>query len=179
MKNQRALLWPVLWDGDPPPGGDFIIATADPGTARTAIDAGARGVLVAVTDDVSPADRMAVALSVTEADLGLADGTLALILEIAGPAAALRLARGVPASRRLCAIGIDVGGFGRGAAGAVDGPRLVAAGLVALAGAALHLPTYLAGAGSLSPSGLPAVAGFTHVLVGVEGPAHSPAGETL
>ena len=131
--------------------------------------------LVAVADDIALADRMAVALSVVEAELGLADGSLALMLEVAGPGAALQLGRNLPASRRLAAIGIDLDGFGLGATGTVDAPRSVAAGLVALAGAALGLPTYLTGAGSLSPSGTPAVAGFTHLLVGTDGKARSPA----
>lgn len=163
------LQWPLIAVETTPPAGAFTIATADPDSARAAIAVGARGVLVAVTDDFDPADRMAVALSVAEAELGLADGALSLILEIAGPAAALRLGRGLPASRRLAAIGIDLDGFGRGAAGAADGPRLVAAGLVVLAGAALGLPVYLTGAGSLLPTGVPAIAGFTHLLADAEG----------
>ncbi|SCM79062.1 hypothetical protein KL86PLE_90215 [uncultured Pleomorphomonas sp.] len=171
--NCPALLWPLVAAGDPPPGVTFSVATGDPGMAGAAVAAGARAVLVPVEDDLAPADRMAVALSVTEAELGLADGALALILEIAGPAAALRLGRGLPASPRLAAIGIDLDGFGRGAAGAVDGPRLVAAGLVALAGAALGLPAYLTGADSLTPSGAPAVAGFSHRLVDADGKARS------
>lgn len=171
--NCPALLWPLVAAGDPPPGVTFSVATGDPDMARAAVAAGARAVLVPVESDLAPADRMAVALSVTEAELGLADGALALILEIAGPAAALRLGRGLPASPRLAAIGIDLDGFGRGAAGAVDGPRLVAAGLVALAGAALGLPAYLTGADSLTPSGAPAVAGFSHRLVDADGKARS------
>lgn len=171
--NCPALLWPLVAAGDPPPGVTFSVATGDPDMARAAVAAGARAVLVPVEDDLAPADRMAVALSVTEAELGLASGALALILEIAGPAAALRLGRGLPASPRLAAIGIDLDGFGRGAAGAVDGPRLVAAGLVALAGAALGLPAYLTGADSLTPSGAPAVAGFSHRLVDADGKARS------
>ncbi|PIO97111.1 hypothetical protein [Pleomorphomonas carboxyditropha] len=171
--NCPALLWPLVAAGDPPPGVTFSVATSDPDMARAAVAAGARAVLIPVEGDFAPADRMAVALSVTEADLGLADGALALIIEIAGPAAALRLGRGLPASPRLAAIGIDLDGFGRGAAGAVDGPRLVAAGLVALAGAALGLPAYLTGADSLTPSGAPAVAGFSHRLVDADGKARS------
>ncbi|WP_370676889.1 hypothetical protein [Pleomorphomonas sp. PLEO] len=172
--NCPALLWPLIAAGDQPPGVTFSIATADPDTARAAVSAGARAVLVPVEDDFALADRMAVALSVAEAELGLADGVLSLILEISGPATALHLGRHLPASRRLAAIGIDLDGFGRGAAGAVDAPRTVAAGLVALASAALHLPAYLTGAASLSPSGKPAIGGFTHLLVDADGVARSP-----
>lgn len=175
LVNRPALLWPLVPAGDPPPGVTFSVATGEPDAAAAAIAAGARAVLVAVRDDLAPADRMAVALSVREAELGLADGALALILEIAGPGAALQLARNPPSSRRLAAIGIDLDGFGLGATGTVDAPRSVAAGFVALAGAALGLPTYLTGAGSLSPSGAPAVAGFTHLLVNLDGNARSPA----
>lgn len=174
LVNRPALLWPLIAAGNQPPGVTFSVATSDPDAARAAIATGARAVLVPVHDDLSPADRMAVALSVMEAELDLADGTLALILEIAGPGAALQLGRPLPSSRRLAAIGIDLDGFELGAKGAVDAPRSVAAGLVALTGAALGLPTYLTGAGSLSPSGTPAVSGFTHLLVDVEGTAHSP-----
>jgi len=174
LVNRPALLWPLIAAGDPPPGVTFSIATGEPDAAGAAIAAGARAVLVAVRDDLTPADRMAVALSVREAELGLADGALTLILEIAGPGAALQLAHNLPSSRRLAAIGIDLDGFSLGAAGTVDAPRAVAAGFVALAGAALGLPTYLTGAGSLSPSGTPAVSGFTHLLVDVEGAARSP-----
>jgi hypothetical protein len=174
--NRPALLWPLIAAGDPPPGVTFSVATADPDVARASIATGARAVLVPVQDDTTPADRMAVALSVIEAELGLADGALTLMVEIGGPGAALQLGRTLPASRRLVAIGIDLDGFGLGAAGTIDAPRSVAAGLVALAGAALGLPTYLTGAGSLSPSGKPAVAGFTHLLVNAEGTARSPAG---
>ena len=174
LVNRPALLWPLIAAGDQPPGVTFSVATADPDAARAAIATGARAVLVPVDDDIALADRMAVALSVMEAELGLADGTLALILEIAGPGAALQLGRGLPASRRLAAIGIDLDGFGLGATGAVDAPRSVAAGLVALASAALGLPAYLTGTGSLSPSRTPAVAGFTHLLVDNEGKARSP-----
>lgn len=174
--NRPALLWPLIAAGDPPPGVTFSVATADPDVARASVATGARAVLVPVQDDTTPADRMAVALSVIEAELGLADGALTLMVEIGGPGAALQLGRTLPASRRLVAIGIDLDGFGLGAAGTIDAPRSVAAGLVALAGAALGLPTYLTGAGSLSPSGKPAVAGFTHLLVNAEGTARSPAG---
>lgn len=174
--NRPALLWPLIAAGDPPPGVTFSVATADPDVARASIATGARAVLVPVQEDITPADRMAVALSVIEAELGLADGALTLMVEIGGPGAALQLGRTLPASRRLVAIGIDLDGFGLGAAGTIDAPRSVAAGLVALAGAALGLPTYLTGAGSLSPSGKPAVAGFTHLLVNAEGTARSPAG---
>lgn len=175
LVNRPALLWPLVAAGDPPPGVTFSVATSEPDAASTAIASGARAVLVAVRDDLKPADRMAVALSVKEAELGLADGALALILEIAGPGAALQLAHTLPSSRRLAAIGIDLDGFGLGATGTIDAPRSTAAGFVALAGAALGLPTYLTGAGSLSPSGTPAVAGFTHLLVNLDGNARSPA----
>ena len=100
---------------------------------------------------------------------------MSLILEIAGPAAALRLGRDRPVSRRLAAIGIDLDGFAIGAPGDIDAPRSVAAGLVALAGAALRLPVYLTGAGSLSRAGKPAIAGFTHLLVDGDGRPRSPA----
>lgn len=175
LVNRSALLWPLIADGDEAPGVTFSVATTDPDAARAAVTAGARAILVSVDDDFAPADRMAVALSVTEAELGLADGAVSLILEIAGPAAALRLGRDRPASRRLAAIGIDLDGFALGAPGGIDAPRSVAAGLVALSGAALRLPVYLTGAGSLSPAGKPAIAGFTHLLVDAEGTAHSPA----
>lgn len=175
LANRPALQWPLVAAGETPPGGPFTIATADPETARAAIAAGARGVLVSVRDDFDAADRMAVGLSVAEAELGLADGELSLILGIAGPAAALRLGRGLPASRRLAAIGIDLDGFGHGAAGVADAPRLVAAGLVALAAAALGRPAYLTGAGSLLSTGAAAIAGFTHLLVDAEGRPRSPA----
>ena len=174
LVNRPALFWPLIAAGNPWPGVTFSVSTREPDVARAAIAAGARAVLVAVTDTLMPADRMAVALSVAEAELGLADGSLALILEIAGPGAALQLGRGLPASRRIAAIGIDLDGFGLGAAGAVDAPRLTAAGLVALTGAALGLPVYLTGTGSLLPSGKPAVGGFTHLLVDAEGTARSP-----
>ena len=177
LVNRPTLLWPLIASGDEVPGVTFTVATADPDAARAAIAVGARAVLVPVHDDFTPADRMAVALSVTEAELGMTDGALSLILEIAGPEAALRLGRDRPASRRLVAMGIDLDGFGLGAPGGIDAPRSVAAGLVALAGAALRLPVYLTGAGSLSPAGKPAIAGFTHLLVDAEGIAHSPAGE--
>ncbi len=173
--NRPALLWPLIADGDPLPGVTFSVATADADVARTAVVAGARTVLVSVQDDFVPADRMAVALSVIEAELGLADGALSLILEIAGPGAALELGRSRPASRRVAAIGIDLDGFALGATGAIDGPRLTAAGLVALTGAALRLPVYLTGTGSLLPTGKPAIGGFTHLLVDAEGTARSPA----
>lgn len=173
--NRPALLWPLIAAGDPPPGVTFSVATADPDVARASVATGARAVLVPVQEDITPADRMAVALSVIEAELGLADGALSLILEISGPGAALQLGRTLPVSRRLAAIGIDLDGFGLGTTGAIDAPRMVAAGLVALAGASLGLPTYLTGTGSLSLSGKPAVAGFTHLLVNAEGTARSPA----
>ncbi|WP_156899533.1 hypothetical protein [Pleomorphomonas koreensis] len=150
---------------DRPPGGAFTVATADPDKARAAVEAGARGVLMAITDDFAPADRMAVTLSVAEAELGLADGALSLIVEIAGPGGALRLAHRSPVPGRLAMLGIDLEGFGRGAAGGADAPRLTAAGLVALAAAAHGLPAYLRGSGSLMPDGRPAFAGFTHLLV--------------
>ena len=165
LVNRSALLWPLIADGDEAPGVTFSVATADPDAARAAVTAGARAILVSVDDDFAPADRMAVALSVTEAELGLADGAVSLILEIAGPAAALRLGRDRPASRRLAAIGIDLDGFGLGAAGGADAPRTTAAGLVALAAAAHGLPAYLRGSGSLMPDGRPVFAGFTHLLV--------------
>ncbi len=176
LVNHPTLLWPLIASGDEAPGVTFSLATAEPDAARAAVAAGARAILVPVQDDFTPADRMAVALSVAEAELGLADGALSLILEIAGPGAALRLGRDKPTSRRLAAIGIDLDGFGLGAPGGIDAPRSVAAGLVALAGAALRLPVYLTGAGSLSATGKPAIAGFTHLLVDTEGVAHSPVG---
>ena len=179
LANPPALLWPLVAAGAQPPGVTFSVATADPEAARAAIATGARAVLVPVQDDFTPADRMVVALSVMEAELNLPDGSLSLILEIAGAGAALQLGRGLPASRRIGAIGLDRDGFARGAAGVVDGPRLVAAGFVALAGATLRLPTYLTGAGSLSPSGAPAVTGFTHVLVDGDGRTCSPASAGL
>ena len=175
LVNRSAMLWPLIADGDEAPGVTFSVATSDPEAARAAVAAGARAILVSVDDDFAPADRMAVALSVTEAELGLADGAVSLILEIAGPAAALRLGRDRPASRRLAAIGIDLDGFALGAPGGIDAPRSVAAGLVALSGAALRLPVYLTGAGSLSPAGKPAIAGFTHLLVDGDGRPRSPA----
>lgn len=164
LANQPALLRPVMTAGDQSPGGAFTVATADPDKARAAVEAGARAVLVTVTDDVAPADRMAVAMAVAEAELGLAGGDLALIVEIAGPAAALRLARSIPAPGRLAALGINLDGFGFGAAGGIDAPRAVAAGLVTLAAAAHGLPAYLRGSGSLTPDGRPAFTGFTHLL---------------
>lgn len=173
LVNRPALFWPLIAAGHPSPGVTFSVATRDPQVARAAIAAGARAVLVAVEADLTPADRMAVALSVAEAELGLADGTLSLILEIAGPGAALQLGRGLPSSRRIAAIGIDLDGFAMGATGAIDGPRLTAAGLVALTGAALRLPVYLTGTGSLSASGKPAISGFSHLLVDDEGTARS------
>ncbi len=165
LANRPALLRPVMTTDDRPPGDAFTVATADPDKARAAVEAGARAVLVTVTDDFEPADHMAVALSVAEAELGLADGALPLIVEIAGPGAALRLARRMPAPERLATLGIDLDGFGLGAAGGADAPRLTAAGLVALAAAAHGLPAYLRGSGSLMPDGRPAFAGFTHLLV--------------
>lgn len=175
LPSRPALLWPLVAPGSPPPAVTFSVATADIDAARAAVMDGARAVLVPVVDDLVPLDRMAVALSVLEAELDLADGNLSLFLEIAGPGAALSLGRNTPASRRLAAIGIDLDGFGLGAAGAIDAPRSVAAGLVALAGAALRLPVYLTGAGSLLPTGKPAIGGFTHLLVDAEGTARSPA----
>ena len=86
LVNRSALLWPLIADGDEAPGVTFSVATSDPEAARAAVAAGARAILVSVDDDFAPADRMAVALSVTEAELGLADGAVSLILEIAGPA---------------------------------------------------------------------------------------------
>ena len=164
LANRPALLLPVITVDERTPAGAFTIATANPDEARAAVEAGARAVLVTLTDDIAPAGRMAVALAVTEAELGLADGDLRLIVEIAAPAAALRLARGIPAPGRLAALGIDIHGFGLGAAGGIDAPRLTAAGLVTLAAAAHRLPAYLRGSGSLMPDGRPVFAGFTHLL---------------
>ena len=165
LANRPALLLPVMTADDQPPGGAFTVATADPDKARAAVEAGARAVLMTVTDDFAPADRMAAALAVAEAELGLADGALSLIVEIGGPGAALRLARSIAAPGRLAALGIDLDGFGLGAAGGADAPRTTAAGLVALAAAAHGLPAYLRGSGSLMPDGRPAFTGFTHLLV--------------
>lgn len=174
LVNKPALLWPLIAPDTRQPGVTFSIATADPDIARGAVITGARAVLVSVADDLTPAARMAVALSVFEAELDLADGSLCLFLEIAGPGAALALGRTTPASPRLAAVGIDLDGFGVGAAGAIDAPRSVAAGLVALTGAALHLPAYLTGTESLLVTGKPAFGGFTHLLVDSEGTARSP-----
>lgn len=175
LVTRPALLWPLIATGARPPGVTFSVATADADAARAAIVAGARAVLVPVIDDLMPADRMAVALSVMEAELDLADGSLCLFLEIAGAGAALALGRNTPISSRIAAIGIDLDGFHLGAAGAIDAPRSVAAGLVALTGAALRLPVYMTGTGSLLPTGKPAIGGFTHLLVDAEGTARSPA----
>lgn len=165
LANRPALLRPVMTTDDRSSNGAFTIATADPDRARAAVEAGARAILVTVTDDLTPADRMAVALAVAEAELGLAGGDLALIVEIASPAAALCLARRIPAPGRLAALGINLDGFGFGAAGGIDAPRAVAAGLVTLAAAAHGLPAYLRGSGSLMSDGRPAFTGFTHLLV--------------
>ena len=175
LVSRPALLWPLIAAGSLPPAVTFSVATADIDAARAAVADGARAVLVPVIDDLAPLDRMAVALSVLEAELDLGDGSLCLFLEIAGPGAALALGRNTPASHRLAAIGIDLDGFGLGAAGAIDAPRSVAAGFVALTGAALHLPAYLTGTGSLLLTGKPAIGGFTHLLVDAEGTARSPA----
>lgn len=174
LVRKPALLWPLISAGGQPPGVTFSVATADVDAARAAVATGARAILVPAVDDLTPADRMAVALSVLEAELDLADDSLCLFLEIAGPGAALELSRKTPASRRFAAIGINLDGFGLGAAGAIDAPRSVAAGLVALTGAALRLPVYVTGFGSLLATGKPAIGGFTHLLVDAEGTARSP-----
>lgn len=127
--------------GETAPATAWTVITDEAGTARDAVEAGATGVLVPLGGNLDAAGRMAVTLSVIEAERGLAEGDLALMALISGPRAALALARGDLLPQRTLALGIDRAALlaASGEAGAAS-----AAGLVALTAADRGIVSFVA-----------------------------------
>jgi len=122
-------------------------------------DRRARCVLVSARDDLLAAGELAVALAVAEAERDLPEGSLSLLLAIAGPGAALALARRQALPERVAALGIDLAAFPPGEAGTT-----MAAGLVSLAAAARRVPSFLVGSPETREAA-PELAAFTYRLV--------------
>jgi hypothetical protein len=132
---------PLCRPGETAPVSAWTVITDDAGKARDAVEAGATAVLVPLAGNLDAAGRMAIALSVIEAEQGLGDGDLALMAFVSGPGAALALAKGDLLPQRTLALGIDRAALlaASGEAGAAS-----AAGLVALTAAARGIVSFVA-----------------------------------
>lgn len=126
--------------GETAPATAWTVITDDAGKARDAIKAGATAVLVPLDGSLDAAGRMAVTLSVIEAEQGLGEGDLALMALVSGPGAALALAKGDLLPQRTLALGIDGAALlsATGEAGAAS-----AAGLVALTAAVRGIVSFV------------------------------------
>lgn len=139
--GHAALIRPLAMPDAPATSGPWTVIADAPETAVSALDRGARSVLLTLRDDLDPLGRMAVALSVAEAERGLARRDIAILALIAGPGAALALARRPALPARLAALGLDLSAFAR----PTGSDALLAAGLVTLTASALGLPSFAAG----------------------------------
>lgn len=143
LPTDKRLGRPLCPADEPAPATAWTVITDDPDKARAAVEAGATGVLVPLVRNLEAAGRMAVALSVIEAEHGLGDGDLTLMALIAGPGAALSLPRGDLLPQRTLALGIDRAAL---VAAAGEAGARTAAGLVTLAAAACGIVSFVANA---------------------------------
>lgn len=169
--GHATLARPLATPAGDAPHGPWTVIAGEPEIATAAIDRGARGVLLALSDDLEAAGRMAAALSVAEAERGLEQCDIALLAMIAGPGAALALARRPVLPRRLAALGLDLAAF----ASPAGADARLAAGLVTLTAAALGLPSFVAGAPASGPDATD-IADFACRLIETTGASRGKSG---